>query len=183
MFLKQSVSKIVFLTARRQPTGRLASIAALLSRAGCVKAPVEEPPVSPAFSGIWVGEIQWHASFPADDGKTSGAKEIGFVNCDVGPEFYWKEGDGYIKGNVKWQYLHNRTTHLFFVVTQEKSDDPSWIEAQSWTLVELPPDEIAFSWSRSVDNRHSTPDDPERTFSQVGFGRLTRTSEGCEDLE
>jgi len=162
---------------------RLAIIAAFLSCAACVTTPTGETPISPTLSGFWVGEIQWSASFPADGGRTSGSKEIAFVNCDGEPEFYWKEGDDYLKSTAKYDYVRNRTTHVLSFVTQEQGDDPRWIETQSWSLVEVPPDILFFNWSRSVDNRLSEPDDPERAFSQVGFGRLTKTPEGCEDLD
>jgi hypothetical protein len=139
------------------------------------------PDFSPTLSGIWAGEIQWSASLPADGGRTSGSKEIVFVSCDGEPEFYWKEDDAYLKSTAKYQYVQNRTTHVLSYVAQEQGDDPGWIEAQSWSLVEVPTDTLFFTWARSVNNRLAEPDDPERAFAQVGFGLLRKTSGDCSD--
>ena len=182
MLSARFVSKVA-IVAVRQPIRPLASVAAFLWCAGCVSTPVVEPTISPALSGVWVGEIHWSASFPADDGKTSGSKEIGLINCDGEPEFYWKEDEGYLKSTAKYEYVQNRTTHVLSFVTQPRGDDPPWIETQSWALVEVPPDGLAFSWSRSVNNRLSEVDDPERAFNQVGFGLLRKKSDDCHDTD
>jgi hypothetical protein len=153
-----------------------------LGLAACTTVPSDVSSVAPALNGLWMGQVTWQSSQPFE-GVSAGVIEVILSNCDGKPRFFHKGDKGYLRGPAKHRYERNRTTHLLYYIDQEDRPDPTWVESQSWALVELPSNGLLLSWSRSVNNRLADSRYPMRAFAQTGMGQLRRASSECGEFK
>lgn len=113
-------------------------------------------------------------------GAQSWDRELALAVCDGEPMFLVKVEKRWAVSRQKMRYERKWNSHVFSFFSEQEEKDPAWVETQSWALVEHPAGELAVSWNRSVDNRLSPADDPERVFTQVGTGKLRKTDADCE---
>lgn len=131
--------------------------------------------------GEWRGSVQWAATAALEGGKSSGMYLIrvsscaGKVSVDVS-----EDGESYIPTLVNSPVEASADLYRFSFVDAAASIDPSWVEMQSFGMALREGDAADIIWSRMVNNRHVSSENSLRVFSQLGAGKLTRTSSSCK---
>ena len=131
--------------------------------------------------GQWTGSVRWAATALLEGDRNSGVFEIRISACAGKVEILLTEdGKNHIPIPIGSNVVSGSDLHLFYYLNASDPTDPSWVELQSYSLALRQNETADVMWSRTVNNRHTDSADPQRTFSQAGRGKVTRTEAQCK---
>ena len=151
----------------------------MFSLAACATAQDENRSKESLLNGEWQGEISW-VRLSEDNYPKSGIRKVLLAVCNGEASIRMKEDDGKYSKAISLEVRSSNEMHVLSFLRHQQSDDPSWVESQTWTIIELDSDNLQIQWSRAIRNRHLELLDPLRTIHFQGMGRMERTSRECE---
>ena len=153
-----------------------------------VPAPQTHPPETSQISeanqsklprGVWEGDVSWNF-FPDPEKVGLPSYHMIYRNCQDGPEILALLPDGQY-ASIATHFLVDsyEGTHVLRSFSQQRGTKLGWVESKVWNVFEIDEPRLVLAHSRSVNNRHSLPNDEIRYYISSGSGILLKSAEQC----
>lgn len=127
-------------------------------------------------NGSWVGSINQTTTVTLPDGNGEENIEIIILNCKNDPEIWMESDDGkYIKIYGSYSIESKSGNSIMTLI----AEGDGWVETQNWSFVKTDNTKAYVHWSRMVSNIGLKPDNEYRSFGQLAYGFINKTSEDC----
>ena len=129
--------------------------------------------------GIWVGAILQFTTKELEDSSDE-QYTVAIMNCGAQPTISIVVNNGEATPIYGDYDISSKSGNY---VMQKIIDGGSWIETQVWSFVLLESGQATVQWNRLVSNRVLDDSERLRSFGQIGYGELYKSSNDCSEFD